>query len=1066
MILKEYIQKIDQQYRTGLATEHSYRPMLQQLLATLLPKLTVTNEAARIACGAPDLIITRKTDALPVAFLEAKNIDDTDLDGKRQHKEQFNRYRQSLDTIVFTDYLDFHLYEHGEFVLKVRIGETAGGRIRAVKENEAAFLALVDRLAQAHLQPIASASKLALQMAGKARLLADVIARSFDDGNFSYDNRQLRGQYEAFRRVLIHDITPAAFADIYAQTIAYGMFAARLHDPTPDTFSRQEAATLIPKTNPFLRQIFQSIAGYDLDPRIAWIVDDLAATFLATDVEKIMKGYAAHGLHTDPMIHFYEDFLSAYNPKLRKSKGVWYTPQPVVSFIVRAVDDILQRDFSLPMGLADYSTVEREVKNEQYEKGKRGEKPTVRRTFHKVQILDPATGTGTFLAEVVRNIFGKFRGIEGMWQGYVQDHLLPRLCGFELLMASYAIAHLKLDMLLSETGYHHDSDRRLRVYLTNSLEECHPDTGSLFAQWLSAEANEANRIKRDSPVMVMLGNPPYSVSSLNKGEWITHLVADYKKNLGERNIQPLSDDYIKFIRLGHYYIEKNGEGILAYISNNSFLDGLIHRQMRRALLETFSDIYILDLHGNSKRKEVAPDGSKDENVFDIMQGVSINLFVRRAGEATLLSPHGHRNATHADAGRQECRPSHARIHHCDLFGSRQSKYDFLENTSLAAVPWQKLQPQAPEYFFVPKDFSAKVDYEKGFAVNELFIGNAVGIVTSKDAVNVFDERKQVERMVDDLLALPEEAFRKNYNVGNDSRDWSIARAKADVIDAKENGTFRIIAYDYRPFDTKFLVYTGKTNGIVARPRYRSFRAMLHPANLALVTMRQISTAVWQHAFVSCTLSDKCSISTHTKEASYIFPLYIVGSADSIFSGENEEELVPNFQPAVLTKIEAVLGEKAKPQELFDYIYAVLHSPRYRERYREFLKIDFPRIPYPTDTARYHSLAKKGAALRRLHLMDGCDAWATGISYPVAGSGEVTALRYDDGRVYINDTQYFGGVSREAWNAYIGGYQPAQKWLKDRKGCALTFEDIRHYQQIVFALSETRRIMREIDETTA
>ena len=515
MNIQEYITELDRQYQTGKAREHSYRPALQQLLAAILPDLVVTNEPARSECGAPDFILTRKTDNLPVAFLEAKDIDDPDLAGRKQHKEQFNRYKASLNHIIFTDYLDFHLYEYGIWTDSVRIGELRNGKIYLLKGQKDKFDTLIRRLANAEPQPITSATKLAGQMAAKARLLAEVIKSAFKEENECYGNQQLQGQLEAFQRVLIHDLTPDGFADIYAQTIAYGMFAARLHDPTPETFSRQEAATLIPKTNPFLRQIFQNIAGYDLDERIAWIVDELAVTFRVTNVAAVMGTYSRNSRHNDPMIHFYEDFLSAYDSKLRKAKGVWYTPQPVVRFIVRAVDELLQREFGLPMGLADYSTIEHEVVNEQYAKGKKGERPTYKRRFHKVQILDPATGTGTFLAEAVNQIYDKFRGMEGMWQSYVEEHLLPRLNGFELLMASYAIAHLKLDMLLQDTGYIHKKESRLHIYLTNSLEEYHPDTGSLFAQWLSNEANEANRIKRDTPVMVMIGNPPYNVSSNN-----------------------------------------------------------------------------------------------------------------------------------------------------------------------------------------------------------------------------------------------------------------------------------------------------------------------------------------------------------------------------------------------------------------------------------------------------------------------------------------------------------------------------------------------------------------------
>lgn len=628
-LVNQYISDLNTQYRTTLAREHSYRPALQEFLSGLLPKCTVTNEPARTNCGSPDYIITRKSDNLAVAFIEAKDIDDTDLDGKKQHKEQFSRYKDALETIIFTDYLDFHLYRDGEFVDAVRLAQCDGKKISLLKENVEKFLLLIQDFAESGLQPVTNAKKLAKTMAGKARLLADVIYRAIlEEESGENPEKTFTAQMEAFRNILIHDLTPLAFSDIYAQTIAYGLFAARLHSKSEKTFTRQEAATLIPSTNPFLRKIFQNIAAFDLDERIAWIVDDLAGVFSAIDIEKMMATKENLEAAKDPMIHFYEDFLSEYNPSLRKSRGVWYTPLSVVDFIVSSVDEILKSDFSLPLGLADYSKIQREVVVEGAN-DKKGKEITEKREFHRVQILDPAAGTGTFLCEVVNKIYDKFKSDSGMWQNYVEEHLLPRVNGFELLMASYAIAHLKLDMQLQKTGFvAGKKSGRIRVYLTNSLEEYNKETGTLFAQWLAQEASEASRIKRDCPVMCLLGNPPYSVSSSNNSPWITSLLEEYKKGLDEKNIQPLSDDYIKFIRLGQHYIEKNGEGILAYISNNSFLDGLIHRRMRKSLMETFDKIYILNLHGNSRRKETSPDGSKDENVFDIMQGVSVNIFVK------------------------------------------------------------------------------------------------------------------------------------------------------------------------------------------------------------------------------------------------------------------------------------------------------------------------------------------------------------------------------------------------------------------------------------------------------
>ncbi len=645
MTIQQYIDNLNQRYKLGNATEHTFRGDLQTLIESLVPDIRATNEPKRQSCGAPDYILTKKDNlsrpfGIPVGYIEAKDIGDKDLAGlkKTGNKEQFDRYKASLNNLFFTDYLDFHLYIDGQFVTKIAIAEAVplsfgeGLGVRPLPQNFATFENLIKDFCSHIGQTIKSSKKLAEMMAGKARLLSDIIenALTTDEAN---KESTLKDQMNAFKDILIHDITPKGFADVYAQTIAYGMFAARLHDPTLPTFSRQEAAELIPKSNPFLRKLFGYIAGPDLDDRIKWVVDSLVDIFLACNVEDILKNYGKTTKMEDPIIHFYETFLSEYDPKLRKARGVWYTPAPVVNFIVRAVDDILKTEFKLPQGLADNSKAKIKVNIQ----GKQ-----VEQEIHRVQILDPATGTGTFLAEVVKLIHKKFEGQQGIWSRYVETHLLPRLNGFELLMASYAMAHLQLDLLLTETGYKPTlpslggaGGGRLKVYLTNSLEESHPDTGTLFANWLSTEANEANHIKRDTPVMCIMGNPPYSGESANKGDWIMKLMEDYKKEPGgkeklkEKNPKWINDDYVKFIRFSSHLIEKNGEGILAFINPHGYLDNPTFRGMRWHLQKTFDKIYTIDLHGNSKKKETALDGSIDQNVFDIMQGVSINIFVKK-----------------------------------------------------------------------------------------------------------------------------------------------------------------------------------------------------------------------------------------------------------------------------------------------------------------------------------------------------------------------------------------------------------------------------------------------------
>lgn len=1041
MTIKEYIAELNRQLATGMAREHSYRPALKQLLDTLLPDFDVTNEPSRIACGAPDFIIMRRRDRQPTAFVETKDLGDTDLDGRRQHREQFARYRKSLDHIVFTDYLDFHFYHNGELSESIRIAELRGDKVVAIKDNIDRWATAMRRLATAGPQRIVAARQLASAMAAKAVLMGNILTQSLEDER--PDDKpdtacsQLAIEYKAFKDVLISTLTYDEFADIYSQTIVYGMFAARLNDPTPDTFSRFEAASLIPKTNPFLRKVFQNIAGYDLDERLTWIVDDVAAMFNAADLDRIMQGYGGNGKPRDPMIHFYEDFLMAYRPAVRKEKGVWYTPLPVVRFMVDAVDSVLRSDFGLPLGLADYSTVEREVVNPQHTKGRHGSRTTYAVTFHKVQILDPATGTGTFLAEMVNAIHDRFHSQQGLWQDYVAHHLLPRLNGFELLMAPYTIAHLKLDMILRATGYSHNSDARLRIFLTNSLEECHPYTGTLFAKWLSDEANAANRIKRDTPVMVMIGNPPYNGESQNKGEWIMNLMETYKKEpggkakLNERNPKWLNDDYVKFIRMAQHFIEKNCEGVLAFINPHGFLDNPTFRGMRWQLLRAFDKIYTIDLHGNSKKKETAPDGGKDENVFDIQQGVSINIFVKNNHKKT------------RELGR---------VYHFDLFGKRQDKFDFLASNTLLGIHFTEVRPQEPMYFFLPKDTEAEEEYNNGFGVNELFSTCLLGPNSHRDDFAIAFDRDTARKRIEDFANkdITDDEIIRKYNLKN-NRDWN-------VTDARKQMTGNEIAIKclYRPFDFRYMLY-GSYAFDYPRPQIND--SLLKP-NIALITTRQTkekfaamvcSTPLGQHKIVT------------PYDGSYVMPLYSHNET-GLFKPESDARKA-NFNSGILSKIKQSIEEKDSniaPMELFDYIYAVLHSPQYRKRYKEFLKIDFPKIPYPKDAKLYHALAEKGGELRRLHLMESSEGWPVTATYPVAGTNVVEQLRREADRVYINKEQYIGGVSNTAWLFCIGGYQPAQKWLKDRRGRTLGFKDIRHYQEIIHALDNTARLMNEID----
>lgn len=867
----------------------------------------------------------------------------------------------------------------------------------------------------------------------------------------------------SFKQMLIHDIDNKAFADIYAQTIAYGMFAARYHDPSLEDFSRTEAANLIPKSNPFLRKLFQDIAGYDLDDRLVWIVDELVNIFLASDVSQIMKNFGKATKQEDPVVHFYETFLGEYSPKLRKARGVWYTPQPVVNFIVRAVDEVLKTEFNLPQGLADTSKTKIKVNTDIADKRSVTGYKQVEKEVHKVQILDPATGTGTFLAEVVRHIHKKFKGQQGIWSKYVKTDLIPRLNGFELLMASYAMAHLKMDMLLTETGYKATDNQRLRIYLTNSLEEAHPDTGTLFSSWLSDEADQANAIKRDTPVMVVIGNPPYSGESANKGDWIMNLMDDYKKEpdsndkLKEQNSKFINDDYVKFMRFGQHFINKNGEGILAFINPHGFLDNPTFRGMRWNLLKTYDTIYTIDLHGNSKKKEVCPDGSPDQNVFDIMQGVAINILVKTGIKKS------------NELGK---------VLHYDLYGKRKYKYDFLNDNNLSTLKFNTLDNVSPDYFFVPKDLSIKKKYDKGFSVKEIFNLNSLGIQTHRDSLSIDKSYNTLSNRMMEFYnpEIEDDVIFSKYSI-KENKEWKLKEKRIREFDKN-----KITKIDYRPFDTQNIYYD---NNLVDRLRDKVSRNLIGKENICLIVPRQC-VSDWRYAFISKNIIESNLTGTAGRFGSgNFFPLYLYTEDNNQQNLNGHSHRTPNLNRKIVEQIAKGLNltftnekedtpDTFAPIDILDYIYAVLHSPTYRETYKEFLKIDFPHVPAPQDREKFNQLIKLGKELRQIHLLEHPIVENYITQYPEDGDNVITrkltknnigyeAITETHGKVWINDNQYFDNVPLIAWEFYIGGYQPAQKWLKDRKDRELSFEDILHYQKIIVALSETDRIMKEIDK---
>ncbi|MEO8399791.1 MAG: N-6 DNA methylase, partial [Ignavibacteriaceae bacterium] len=810
-IFENYIHSISSKFAHDETSEMGYRTNFEILLKGIFESINVSridHDAKAVKGNKPDFRILKF--GIPILYIEAKDIG-VSLD-KIEKSEQMARYF-GYANLVLTDYTEFRFYRNGErYEEPIKIAEynLNNRTLVPISQNyEHLAKSLID-FTQTHKEPIRSGLHLAKIMGGKAQRIRDNLLQflSID----SEKNSEINKIYKTLKKLLVHDLSTDSFADMYAQTLVYGLFVARYFDDTPEDFSRREARELVPKSNPFLRHFFDHITGTDFDKRLEYIVDELCEVFSHANVSNLMKQYFNDDLWgnpnegPDPVIHFYEDFLREYDPELRKKLGAYYTPQPVVKFIVRAVDYLLTKEFELPNGLADTTKLQNGI--------------------HKVQILDPAVGTGTFINAAIELIYEKLldAGQKGAWPSYVLHNLLPRIHGFELMMAPYTIAHLKISMNLKDKGFKYFNNRRFGIYLTNSLEE--PDnigdlfTGFGFAESIAEESKEASLIKNDTPIMVVIGNPPYSVSSSNKGKWITNLIKDYKKDLNERNIQPLSDDYIKFIRYAEHYIEKNKTGIVAMITNNSFLDGIIHRQMRKHLLETFDEIYVLDLHGNAKKKETAPDGSKDENVFDIQQGVAISIMIKKTNpvmDANFAS-------TSTNVGDENFRPLHGTVKFAELYGKRKTKFLTLNENKLNTISWKNLQSIEPNYYFVYKDFNQEKKYAKGFAVTDLMPFKTSGIKTHDDANFVSNNTLQLEKKIKGL----------SHYFDNS----------------------KVYKYSYRPFDTGYIYYN--TN-LLGRAREKTIYHLKNE-NIGLVLVAQPQAANLN--YFDCVLLTNCLTDTN------------------------------------------------------------------------------------------------------------------------------------------------------------------------------------------------------------
>ncbi|MHC1577577.1 MAG: type ISP restriction/modification enzyme, partial [Candidatus Methanospirareceae archaeon] len=1036
-ILTAYLNEIHEIYAAGNFREESFYHLLKDLFEGCSSAFSAGEGAGvlvlpkKTEVGIPDFLVRRGSGGGGgeiVGHVEAKTPG-TSLQAA-ENSEQIQRYRAALPNLILTNFLEFWLYRNGKFVASVEVCkfsdlELAGLR-EAVPAEESAglFVEFMSRFYGFSTPAITSTSGLAVVLVKKTKYAKSILEEVFEREERGEDLSLLTGFYRVFRETLVQSLTKEQFVDLYAQTVAYGLFAAKMIAGEAE-INIDNAWKLIPGNVPLLKDIFYAFVGPSTPEGLKSVIDELVAVLNKTEVAKILEeggGGKDESRERDPIIHFYDTFLGEYNPAEKKRLGVFYTPPEVVAYIVGSVHGLLKSEFRKDQGLAEYG----------------------------VKLLDPAAGTLTFVIRAIGRAFAELteNRLDGLVRANLRGHILSDFFAFELLIVPYVVGHLRAAMYLKDKWrLELEAGERVRFYLTNALEMQEPAQVPLLPE-LTAEGQAAKRVKEKEQILVVLGNPPYSGVSENKGDWITELIEDYKyvdgRHFGEKK-HWLQDDYVKFIRFGQWKIDRAGEGILAFLTNHSYLDNPTFRGMRQSLMRSFDRIYVLNLHGNSLKKEQCPDGSKDENVFEIRQGVAISLFVK-------------------NRSLKKKKEQVARVFYADLWGRREEKYRWLWENELETTEWEELKSSSPFYFFVPRQEAGREEYERFWKVTDIFPVNCTGVVTARDRFVIDFERAALKRRIERFrdLSVSDESVRREFEL-KENYMWRVKKARSELSKVQnwEDYFTKIL---YRPFDIREIYFH---DSVVWRTRRKVMRHM-RQENLGLVTVRQVAEGIFNHAFVTNGIIES-RITLSNKGIGYLFPLYLYPAKPRAkLSDEeaSEPERVPNLSKEFLQAVKEALGTESTAEEIFYYIYAVLYSPSYRRRYEEFLKVDFPRVPLPSASeegkGKFKRLSELGKELVELHLLRHpslSGAGAGGVGFPVSGSNKVERVRYDEKteRVYFNKQQYFDGVSKPVWEYQIGGYQVLAKYLKDRKGRELSWQEVEHFRRVVKAVERTREV---------
>jgi predicted helicase len=975
-VIEGYLREIKKIYEKGDTREESFYIILSDFLSSFSKKylnfdIDVQILPKQTEAGNPDIKIWKGKNEI-IGYIEVKDLSKDNLT-EIEKSEQLERYRKAFPNLILTNLFEFRLYRNGNLVDKMEIIRSYDllslNVTQVTRSKEEEIKNFFNKFSSFALPQSFTPEEIAKALADKTKMLKWVVSSQLNEGE-----KFLQGLYESFEKYLITGISRDDFCDLYAQTLTYGLFTARLR--CKNEFDRREAFYVIPKTFGILRDIFRIISLEDIPEQMEWIIDDIAYLLAYVDVNDIFEKYKMEKKGEDPVIYFYENFLSEYDPKERERRGVYYTPHPVVSYIVRSLNMILKDKFGISDGFSD----------------------------KKVTVLDPAGGTLSFLEEAIKIAVSEFKEKygEGSLKGFIKDHILEDFYAFELMMAPYVIGHMRLSFLLTDYGYELSPEERIKYYLTNTLDmNVISDSAIPIISSISDESKNAENVKKEIPILVIMGNPPYSIQSGTLSKDARALVEKYKYINGERikekgalqfekNIQ---DDYVKFIAFAQWKISQTGEGMLGFITNHSYLDNPTFRGMRQSLVKTFNEIYILDLHGNSLKKEACPDGSKDENVFDIRQGVAIGLFIKKK-----------------DAKDSE-------VYHSEAWGTREKKYEFLLVNDIKTIEWKKLEPKSEFYLFVPRNEELLEEYSKWLKITEVFPLNSVGIVTARDNFVIDSDKKALESRILNFKnsKLSDDDLHTFFQI-NKKRGWSIRKAFNSLQSISDSDLSKyILPVLYRPFDVRWISYH---DSLIWTPSKRVMRHMTQK-NLGLLTCRQQNKIGFYHALVCRNIVESSAVSNKTREINYLFPLYLYPSADknALFGeGTNASEKSPNINPELFDKLSQSYGKLPTPEEIFYYIYAVLYSNIYRTKYAEFLKIDFPRIPFTNDYDVFVKMSILGKSLVDLHLLKSSELDPPIAKFQGAGDSAVNKVAFNErgNRVYINDTQYFEGVTKEVF----------------------------------------------------